>query len=141
MLGSRERRAEPKTRSKYHRTLKSTKSRRWLATVTASWRCPALTRRRPWSDFRDLPVSPYPRSPPANGPADRGRAFGHEKASSQQPQQLRHVDRDPPRRGAAQMRQLNYLGCCKFITTQSALRSVVASSRDVELADYPQGQN
>jgi hypothetical protein len=45
---------------------------------------------------------------------------------------------------AAQMRQLNYSGCCKFVTTQSALRSVVASSRDVELAstkDYPQGPN
>jgi hypothetical protein len=39
---------------------------------------------------------------------------------------------------------LNYLSCCRFVTTQSDLRSVVASSRDFELAvanDYPQGPN
>jgi hypothetical protein len=38
---------------------------------------------------------------------------------------------------AAQMRQLNYLGCCKFVTMQTALRSVVASSRDVEAGIQP----
>jgi hypothetical protein len=32
--------------------------------------------------------------------------------------------------------QLNYLDCCKFVTTQTALRSAVASSRDVELASH-----
>jgi len=63
------------------------------------------------------------------------------KGFPQKLRQLRHVGRDPPGRGAAQMRQLNYLSCCKFVTTQSALRFVVASSRDVKLADYPQGPN
>jgi hypothetical protein len=58
--------------------------------------------------------------------------------------QLRHVGRDPPGHGAAQMRRLNYLSCCRFVTTQSDLRSVVASFRDVEQAvakDYPQSPN